>query len=252
MKNQTNLIKHKKKEQNMNTLRIKPQMLLLLAMILLSFQSQAQDDGDEAENTHTESGEGGTLTPGDVEMPVDLQSFTVTQQKELGITVKWVTTAEIDHAYFTLQVSQGDTIFRDIFQVYGEGNAFEHKNYSYIDNPSASGYYLYRLVQVDIDGTTTIYPPKGIYFSQSNQLLQPKIWPNPFTDIVCLEIPTHIVNNSIFNVYVYSSVGELVYQIKTASDYNMLKIDLSFLKTGFYTLLTKEGLQEFRAKVFKE
>jgi hypothetical protein len=118
----------------------------------------------------------------------------------------------------------------------GSGNSNSNKIYNYSDNSiSASGKYLYRLKQIDIDGkfeySNTIEVEVGI----PTEFDVKQNYPNPFnpTTTISFSIPEKSeVNVQIFNM-LGQSVYTLVNQELNAGKYNY-NFDATSLSSGNY------------------
>ncbi len=94
-----------------------------------------------------------------VYFPVELTSFTATQQGE-GIVLRWVTASETNnHGFFVERRAAegaGDQTWETLGFVKGAGDARGESQYLFIDQTlPRQGTYLYRLKQQDFDGAST-------------------------------------------------------------------------------------------------
>ncbi len=88
----------------------------------------------------------------DPTLPIVLASFTV-EKNNHHLTAKWVTLAEINNDYFTLEQSTDQTVFEPITAIPGAGNSNERLLYTYDFRPDSDVLQYYRLKQTDFDGS---------------------------------------------------------------------------------------------------
>ncbi|MBK6627478.1 MAG: hypothetical protein IPJ87_11335 [Flavobacteriales bacterium] len=87
-------------------------------------------------------------------LPVELVDFKGACE-DGQVLLNWTTASERDNDYFVVEKSLNNIEWMMIGQVDGVGNSVSTTNYSYVDpNPTTMAYY--RLIQTDLDRTTTI------------------------------------------------------------------------------------------------
>ncbi|MDE3214135.1 MAG: hypothetical protein KGM98_12945, partial [Bacteroidota bacterium] len=98
-------------------------------------------------------------------VPVTLESFVITQSNGQAL-LQWKTSQELNNStYIIKRASENDPA--NFVQI-GEVGAVVSPNgasYSYLDNPGASGTFLYQLSQQDISGNIRILGVKNIRFN---------------------------------------------------------------------------------------
>jgi hypothetical protein len=99
-------------------------------------------------------------TPGDnsgdgQNLPINLISFTAHNHAS-GVELKWVTNAEINNDYFTVERSLDGVSYTEVGQVAGAGNSNVELHYNLVDVEQFQQVVYYRLRQTDYDGTFTI------------------------------------------------------------------------------------------------
>lgn len=88
-------------------------------------------------------------------LPVELLSFSGGCSEGL-VSLDWQTASENNSAYFSISRSEDGFTWNEIEQVESAGFSNEILHYSYQDYPHSALNY-YRLIQIDIDGTTEVF-----------------------------------------------------------------------------------------------
>lgn len=199
------------------------------------------------------SGSGGLVQKNsNLIIPVELTSFTASVQGN-EITLNWSTATELNNQGFEIQKKSLNGEFEKIAFIAGFGTTSEPKSYSYKDINSLSGKVVYRLKQIDFDGS----------FEYSNSIevdfgLTPKDYalyqnyPNPFNPSTSIKFAlpsTSDVRIEIFNM-LGESIGILSDGIKEAG-YHTLSWNAPNVASGiyFYSIQAKslEGNKDFNS-----
>lgn len=124
-------------------------------------------------------------------LPVDLISFNA-ECKDNNVSINWVTATEINNDYFILEKSEDLINFHEIAKIPGNGFSNKEIFYSFVDEKFVSGINYYRLKQVDYDGTTKKYNVIAAYCTDNSENnLKATVFPNPFYDIIAIELDSH-------------------------------------------------------------
>lgn len=139
-------------------------------------------------------------------IPVELTSFTVSQL--LGnVTLLWATATETNNNGFEIQRKDLQQDWNAVGFVKGNGTTTSAQDYAFVDRPEKAGKYLYRLKQIDYDGS--------FYYSSIVEVeIVPTIfklynnYPNPFnpSTIISYILP----GGAMVSLRIYNSIGELV------------------------------------------
>ena len=177
------------------------------------------------------------------ELPVELISFKALSNSE-GIELRWVTETEVNNYGFEVQrsVSDKEKNWKKIGFVEGSGNSNSQKNYQYIDkNPVGGNSMVYRLKQIDNDGTFK-YSDEVEVNSVPSVFALYQNFPNPFN-------PTTNINFSVpelshVSLNVYNITGEEVFKMSDKvfeSGNHTVKFDGSSLPSGIYFYRLRAG-----------
>ncbi|GAB4286832.1 MAG: hypothetical protein Kow0098_02520 [Ignavibacteriaceae bacterium] len=150
----------------------------------------------------------GTSTP----LPVELTSFTAFV-KDGVVTLNWQTATEVNNYGFDIERKTGtntdQSLWEQIGFVEGHGNSNSTKSYIFTDNSVSYGSYLYRLKQIDTDGsfeysnTVEVFAgkfPEGFILEQN--------YPNPFNPVTSIRFGLEETAHA--SLKVYNSIGKEV------------------------------------------
>ncbi len=171
----------------------------------------------------------------DGELPVELVSFNASVDKNT-INLRWITSTELNNSGFEVERRTANSSYKKIAFVQGKGTTTQSNGYTYSDVVNQTGSYIYRLKQVDLDGT----------FEYSNEIMVNVIalpgqyalaqnYPNPFNPTTSIEyvIPqAGFVNLSVFNL-LGERVAELVNEIMESGNHTIV-FDASKFSSGTY------------------
>jgi hypothetical protein len=180
-------------------------------------------------STNTLSGTGltsfSTFTGGEQgAMPVELLSFTA-QVKTKSAILFWSTGMEMNNSGFEIyRTNINENNWVKIGFVPGKGNSNVRIDYSFEDKNLMPGKYLYRLKQIDYNGTSTTYSlntpveiavPKKLTLSQN--------YPNPFNPVT--KIDYDLPSDAKVSMKIYDLSGREIYSLVN-----------TFQKAGTYTV----------------
>ncbi len=164
----------------------------------------------------------------------------------------WITANEINNERFIVERSfNSDSDFVEIGTVEGNGNSNRELTYNFDDNSIAeSGLYIYRLRQVDYDGTESIEGPIGIRVDRKVKT-SVNVYPNPARDMVNFEINSSDIAD--LKVTMYNVAGKVVVpslaSTRLESGVNELTVNLDGVPVGSYILRIQVGQQAFVKKL---
>ena len=110
-------------------------------------------------------------------MPISLTDWSV-QRNGSAVALNWTTLREEDNAYFEVEYSGDGVTFTPVAKVAGAGTTNHEQHYSTTHRPAATGTAYYRLRQVDLDGTTTLFAIQRVHLAAGATASTP-IFPNP-------------------------------------------------------------------------
>lgn len=179
------------------------------------------------------SGDGwGTFFTGNTTLPVQLLSFEARAQAASAL-LQWISTQELGLDRYELQRSADGRSFERIYQRKAVGITTGEQLYVYEDAKPLTGSNYYRLRLVDADGTVRYSPVKHLFFGQAVQV---KLYPNPATHFVQLQMLSGIQSSAGITVNVTNAAGMLVMQHRTNAGQlqSGLRIPVNTLAKGLY------------------
>jgi hypothetical protein len=179
-------------------------------------------------------------------LPIQLASFTATQQSSNSVLLRWMTLSETNNYGFEVQKAPaGANTFVTIENSFvpGHGTTIVPQQYSYLDRTATPGRWLYRLKQIDLGGPVHYSEPIQIDVTTSveNIVSQPvafslgQNFPNPFNPTT--EITYSIPKESRTTLEVFTVLGQkvmtLVDRVMPEGSYTE-RLDASKLPSGIY------------------
>ncbi|MEN8192971.1 MAG: T9SS type A sorting domain-containing protein [Bacteroidota bacterium] len=169
-------------------------------------------------------------------VPVELTSFTATKMTN-GVMLNWQTATEVNNYGFEVQRSEGrdqKSEWKEIGFVEGHGNSNSPKEYSFVDKSPIGGNILYRLKQIDTDGTFEYSDTVEVKI-EIDKIELYQNHPNPFnpSTVISFSLPEF----SHVNLSIYNAIGQKVAMLlnqQLDAGYHSIDFDASALSTGFY------------------
>ena len=176
-------------------------------------------------------------------LPVELTSFTasVTANK---VSLHWKTATEVANYGFDIErASATDLTWTVIGFVPGSGNANSPKEYSFTDEQPLTGKTLYRLKQIDTDGTIAYSDAIEVTVDAlPTEYALYQNYPNPFNPSTTMRFD--IPQQSRVSLIVYDALGqqvqELVNEDMAPGSYSV-NFDGAGLSSGLYFTVLRAG-----------
>ncbi len=182
----------------------------------------------------------------DLVIPVELSSFSLTTDNN-NVNLKWSTASETNNRGFSVERKlSGKSEWNEIAFINGKGTTTDRVNYSYSDKSVAVGTYVYRLKQIDFDGTfsysneieTEVKPPSEFALYQN--------YPNPFNPNTTIKFTLPV--QSQVKLCIYNNIGQQVGEIINSNleaGYHEVNYNGTELSSGVYFYSLEAG--EFRS-----
>ncbi len=182
-------------------------------------------------------------------LPVELTTFS-TLIVDNNVVLNWETATEVNNygfnverKYITQIASNLSDTWAKIGFIEGNGNSNSPKYYSYTDNAiEASGKYLYRLKQIDIDGSFEYSDVVEVNLGTPQVFELKQNFPNPFNPTTSIQF--NLPQDGHVRLSVFNIVGEEVRELlnnNIAAGYHSVNFDASSLNSGLYLYKIEAG-----------
>ena len=190
-------------------------------------------------------------------LPIELQKFdgeTIDGDNYL----EWITASELNNDYFELQRSADGISYETIMRIEGQGTNTGRTTYQFTDTNPLGGFNYYRLKQVDIDGTVTVFNKSEwivLLTITSDVEFSIKAYPNP-TVQNNINLRLNADQNLPMVVQMLDVYGKVVFQSQYGPGEftNDIKINpVQGLREGVYVILAEQnGLKLTRRVIITE
>jgi len=184
-----------------------------------------------------------------IPLSVELTFFSVTTNGT-NVLINWITGTETNNFGFKVyrknSTSTSQTLpkWEMIGFIKGYGTTSEPHTYTFIDNNLTAGKYLYKLEQIDFDGTINHLNEVEIVIEINEKLFELySNYPNPFNSQTIIEFVAG--KDSYTKLVVYNSLGELIQKLFEGSvqvgKHYKVTFDASKLSSGIYYCTITQG-----------
>lgn len=180
-------------------------------------------------------------------LPVELVRFSG-RASGAHANLEWITAAERNNDFFTVEHSTDGEIFTEIYRTAGKGNAETLQTYTYTDTQAATGANYYRLKQTDFDGTETYFGVIQVKLSAAEG--QPQVYPNPARESITVQFSAANAENTVLEIY--NIFGEKVARVSVDGYAENVEIDISGLAKGTYFVIGKQDGKLIKQSFIKQ
>jgi len=147
-------------------------------------------------------------------LPVELTGLTA-EKTSTGTNLLWKTESEHDDSGFWVERSYNYQPFADLVFIPGAGSSNTERSYNYFDSKHDNGYYIYRLNQIDLDGSSHLSNIVEVHYGVSDTAARlEQNFPNPFfagdgapgKTIIQFELP----NDDVVSLKIISLKGAII------------------------------------------
>jgi hypothetical protein len=168
------------------------------------------------------------LTP----LPVSLLQFDAQKENQSSALLSWVTSTEINSAFFEVQTSHNGHDWHKLGEVRAQGNSYETNAYKFLHQNPLIGINYYRLNAVDLDGHSQHSQVRFLEFPDRHFFISNiVVFPNPVENLLNVRS-----ENKITHSILYSIDGKLVADSKNDAEGTDFTLDLSSFANGVYYL----------------
>jgi hypothetical protein len=175
-------------------------------------------------------------------IPVELHAFSAGISGNL-IILKWSTAAETNNYGFEVQKKISGSEFKTIGFVKGSGTSSAKNEYSFSDQNNLTGILIYRLKQVDFDGSFSYSDELEIEYILPQTFTLFQNYPNPFNPSTSINF--NLSESGKVTVEIFNLLGESV-AVPAADEFmeagqHQLHFNASGLSSGIYICVLKQG-----------
>jgi len=172
------------------------------------------------------------------QLPVELAGFEATLDGEDAARLTWQTVSEQNNAGFHVERSTGEnSSFEQVGFVEGTGTTTEAQRYRFTDEnlPFEADRLVYRLRQVDLDGTATLSGETTVELGTPNEIALHGVFPHPVQARATLRY--ELTESGSVRIELYDLLGRRVQTLldgKQPAGRHETTVDASGLPSGVY------------------
>ncbi|HEY0679938.1 MAG TPA: T9SS type A sorting domain-containing protein [Chitinophagaceae bacterium] len=172
-----------------------------------------------------------TLSGAGNALPVQFILFNISCEAGKAVII-WKTAKEQNSSRFEVEKSTDGVQWTSIASVPAAGNSGSEKSYSFIENNPVQNSY-YRIVGYDLDGKKQY---TSILRSSCNAADVFKLWPNPSTRVVFINIVTNAASTAMIRVFDSKGALRKEQKVPVLRGSNQFSVDLGGLTSGVYSV----------------
>lgn len=237
---------------NIGTISVTPQSLLSQSELIMTDLIPPVNNGGtysyyrtavQVCNTH--SFEDNLVDEGtNIPLPIILKTFSATRLGERSARLDWVTSSEVNSAYFGVERSKDALVWENIGYVKAAGDSHSEKSYAFIDDQlplgrNAGQVYYYRLMLVDLDGQFNYSNIRGVNFRNSFDGVI-KVYPNPAVSYVNLDLSGWEMTDGHAQLSIFDNSGRQM-MAKDIIGNGLELLEVSQWPAGTYQILISQG-----------
>ena len=172
----------------------------------------------------------GTINYAQTPLPIELLYFNARAESDRTVSLGWATASEQVNSHFTIERSDDAATWEALMDIPAVGNSTNTTIYAETDRAPLPGLSYYRLLQTDMDGTTTVSGMVPVRIEEHHELL---VFPDPAQDVV----------NVVFDpamgkadVQLINELGQTV-PVPTTQGEGLARLDVTRLPEGNYVVM---------------
>lgn len=170
-------------------------------------------------------------------LPIIMKTFSATRLGERSARLDWMTSSEVNSAYFGIERSKDALVWENIGYVQATGNSDTEKSYEFVDDKlplgrNANPVFYYRLKLVDLDGKFNYSDIRGVNFRNSFDGII-KVYPNPAVSNIHIDLSGWEDAGENTSLHIFDSTGKSML-VKNIIGQGIELIDVSAWPSGSY------------------
>jgi len=159
-------------------------------------------------------------------LPVTWKYFRASPNDNLGVSLQWATTEEVNTSYFEVERGTDAVNFTTLQRQSAAGNTNNLSEYFYHDYLLRPGIYYYRIKQTDMDGKFSFSRMISLKVGHEETI---SVFPNPVTDNLNIQ-----AEKTINLVEIFNSAGVRI--LSSVLQANSVKLNMIEYPSGIYTI----------------
>jgi hypothetical protein len=175
------------------------------------------------------------------EVPVELVSFTG-EFVNGSVKLNWITATETNNSGFEVERKSVNRNWEKAGFVTGAGTKTSQSVYSFSEDKLVAGKYIYRLKQIDLDGSIAYSQEVEVDMGIPTEFTLDQNFPNPFNPNTIIRFALPVAGGVSLNIY--NSLGEKVASLinkEMAAGYHEVSFNASELPSGLYLYELRSG-----------
>lgn len=182
-------------------------------------------------------------------LPVELVGFEVRRDHRDAL-LTWETATETNNSGFEIQQSRNNGhLWSPVGFVPAQGDGRSPAQYTYRVSDLAPGAHLFRLRQLDRDGSATFSPWRSL--AMPTEKMEAFLWPNPVADYGRLRIRTPEAATVKIELFAADGRATGISQSHMVTEEAIVPLDLSSLPAGHYRAVVTDGRERVVLSVSK-
>jgi photosystem II stability/assembly factor-like uncharacterized protein len=167
-------------------------------------------------------------------VPVELTAFNAVVENG-KVLLKWSTATETNNRGFEIERKEEGGDYSVIGFIEGNGTAAAANNYSYTDVPGVNAKFVYRLKQIDYDGTYEYSGEVTADMQLPSEFALEQNYPNPFNPVTTIAFSLPYDSEVVLRIYnvLGQEVKQLLHNNLNAGRHE-IRFDASGLNSGIY------------------
>ncbi|GEM_PF-801040 len=187
---------------------------------------------------------------GNTVLPVEMVAFTAAANR-LNADLQWSTATEVNSYGFEIERRQTEN-WEKVGFVTGAGTSNAPHDYTYSDNSLSPGRYVYRIKQIDNNGTFAYYGSAEVEVGITEKKFSLESnYPNPFNPSTTIQFM--LGSDGMTSLQVYNILGQKVMTLfegsAQAGKMYQVKFEASNLPSGLYFAKLESGKQHMLRKM---